>query len=62
MRFVKFNNIYINIDSIVAMEPSLMSEGCTVIYTNGGSSFCVDGDLNNVMRVILKENLIDTKY
>jgi len=54
MRFVKFNNIYINVDSIVAIEPSLMSEGCAVIYTNGISSFTVDGDLNSIMRVIFE--------
>lgn len=54
MRFVKFNDIYINVDSIVAIEPSLMFEGRTLIYTNGGSSFSVDGDLNSVMRVIFE--------
>lgn len=63
MRFVKFKNvkkdIYINTDSIVAIEPSLMYEERTNIHTNGGSYFNVDGDLNSVMRVIFENKEVN---
>lgn len=59
MKLIKFKNgerdVYINPDAIIAIEPSMLFEGNTVISLIGGDKELVSNPLENVIDIIESE-------
>lgn len=57
MNLMKFKSaehyVYINTENIVGIEPALMDNGCTTIYTTGEKKFVVNGSCDEVASMVV---------
>lgn len=63
MKLMKFKSadhyVYINTENIVGIEPALIDNRCTTIYTTGEKKFVVNGSCDEVASIVAGDTVRD---